>query len=275
MATAGFSLLGFLPRDEAINHLRTACVSPNQNEATLEAIWTEARARLGSPIKNAGSPELLDIPAQGAEHFERLRQGWPQIFAEGEPQIKMVEIQPLLAYQINVDGPRSGHHCSDFASPPALPQLLETCLPPQQQEEPFLVHQLDQSLIIKARSLNIQLAARGMIQPGVFGISIGLGLPWVHVVRCNGRCYLHNGYHRAYGAAIAGAAHVPCVFREVPDIAAAGIKADGSTFRADLLESDNPPTMAHFTTGRAQQVTLRETTRILHLSWAEYGIYNE
>jgi hypothetical protein len=43
----------------------------------------------------------------------------------------------------------------------------------------------------------------------------------------------------------------------------------------DLLESNNPPTVSHFTLGRAHAVTLRATTRILHLSWAEYGMYDE
>lgn len=114
-----------------------------------------------------------------------------------------------------------------------------------------------------------------MIAPGVFGIAIGVALPWVHVVRFNDRCYLHNGYHRTYGSAIQGATHIPCLFRDVTDSAAAGIQTDGTTFPIEMLQGNNPPTLSHFSENRAQAVKVRATTRVLHVSWAEYGMYDE
>ena len=276
MPTSGLSLAGFMPKDQAILHLRTACIAADPSDHALEAEWVQARNRLGPVTDRAGNPEILDLPPEAAAHMAKMATGWPQQFSAPTPPVfKMVEIAPLLAYQFIVDGPRSGHHCGAFSNPPTLDELLKVCLPDQPTEEPLQSQQLAQSLVIKARSLNVTMQAQGMIGPGAFGIVIGLSLPWVHVVRFNGRCYLHNGYHRTYGAAIQGATHIPCIFRDVSDAAAAGIKADGSTFPIDLLQSPNPPTLAHFTQGKAQPVTLRATTRVLHVSWAEYGMYDE
>jgi hypothetical protein len=275
MPSAGLSLVGFMERDQAIAHLREACIAPDPADNTLEAEWVAARKKLEAPPEKPGMPEILGIPPEAAAHMAKVEAGWPDLFAQETPEFKMVEIAPLLAYQFTVDGPRSGHHCGPFSAPPTLHELLECCIPDSKVEEQLLSQAQPQSIVIKARSLNVRLLAQGMLGPGLLGISIGLALPFVHVVRFNGRCYLHNGYHRTYGAAIKGASHIPCLFRDVQDAASAGIKTDGTTFAQFLLESDNPPTVAHFTHGRAHAVTLRATTRILHLSWAEYGMYDE
>lgn len=276
MPTAGLSLVGFMPKDQALVHLKTACIAPDPADHILEAEWVEAQNRLGPPTERAGNPEILQLPPEAGAHMAAMAAGWPSYFADpNPPEFRLVEIAPLLAFQFIVDGPRSGHHCGGFSSPPTMDELLAVCLPDHPTDEPLQSQQQAQSIVIKARSLNVNMQAAGMISPGVFGMAIGLSLPWVHVVRYNGRCYLHNGYHRTFGAAIQGATHIPCIFRDVPEAAAAGVKADGTTFPIGLLESPNPPTLAHFIHGKAQQVTLRATTRILHVSWAEYGMYDE
>lgn len=276
MPTAGLSLAGFMPRDQAIKHLREACIAPDPSDPALEAEWTAANARLGAPLPNAGHPELASIPAEAAAHMQALAAGWPGVFGQQPaPVFHMVELAPLLAYQFTIDGPRSNHHCAPFSSPPTLQELLDTALPPAPLMEDIHSQQLPQSVVLTARSLNVRMVAQGMIAPGVFGMQIDLSLPFVHVVRFNGRCYLHNGYHRCYGAAIQGATHIPALFRDVTHPAEAGIRDDGSTFELGLLESADPPTLAHYTQGRAHSVTLRATRRVLHVSWAEYGMYDE
>ncbi len=46
-------------------------------------------------------------------------------------------------------------------------------------------------------------------------------------------------------------------------------------FDLGLMQSVNPPTMGHFTQGRATTVELRAASRIIHVSWAEHVIYEE
>jgi hypothetical protein len=48
-----------------------------------------------------------------------------------------------------------------------------------------------------------------------FGIMLNLTLPLVHVTKFNNKYFLHNGYHRVYGAKKAGATHIPAILRKL------------------------------------------------------------
>jgi hypothetical protein len=278
MPTAGLSLVGFMDEPQAIQHLQTACIPANPSQAALVAEWNAAKTKLGDLIAKAGNPEILDIPAAHAAHMQQVSQTpWITAYLATVPQaeFKLVEIDPLLAYQFAVDTTRSNDHCAHIILQPAeVADILPICLPLTKPSGEYHIQQLGQSVIIKSRSLNLRMLAAGA-GANMAGINFDWAVPLVEVVRVNGRCYLFNGFHRTFGIRIAGATHVPCLFRDVADHASAGIRTDGATFDAQLLESNNPPTLAHFTQGRAHSVTLRATTRILHVSWAEYGMYDE
>jgi hypothetical protein len=66
-----------------------------------------------------------------------------------------------------------------------------------------------------------------------------------------------------------GVTHAPCVLRDVATPEAAGM-LPGHTFDPALMESADPPTILHFTQGRAHPVQLKSFTRTLHVSWADY-----
>ncbi len=192
---------------------------------------------------------------------------------------QMVEIDPLLAFQFTVDVDRSKHHCKGLSSPPTPDELMSLCLPTAIIPESMQVQSLPQSLLIKARCLNLKMLAQGYFPqpngPTVAGVFVGLTLPLVHVVRLNGKCYLHNGFHRTVGAKLAGATRVPCIVRDVKDEAEVGIKTDGSTFTSAKLNSPDAPTLAHLSAARARSVRLRAHSRIVHVSWSEYVAYDE
>ena len=274
MPTPGKSLVGFMDRQLAIQYLRNSCAYDQSfDDAALDAIWQAAKAKLGAPTPKAGTPDIQDIPASHSGYIanlmsqQYLADAWSTSLAGSA--LKLVEIEPLLAFQFSVDNLRSDHHCTKLATPPTLDELLEMCLPLVPPMDPVSVVQGPQSMLITSRSLNFRPLAQGFMAGGFVGMHVGMGLPLAHVVRLNGRCYLHNGFHRAYGARVAGATHLPCVFRDVPDAASAGIVA-GSTFELPLLESNDPPTLAHYTLDRAYDVDLRVMTRTIHVSWADY-----
>jgi hypothetical protein len=104
------------------------------------------------------------------------------------------------------------------------------------------------------------------------GAMFGVTLPFVHVVRFNGRCYLTNGFHRALGARKRGAGRMPCFFREVPTADEIGIRVDWSTFPIGLLESPYPPTLGHFTQGRAHTLPLKKVMRVVQVNWSEHAL---
>lgn len=278
MPAAGLSLVGFLDRDPAINHLKTACIPANPTDAALEAEWQAANAKLGAPFANAGHPDVQPIAASHQPYVDKVK-ALPWVLqalnsAYVGAEFKMVEIDPLLAFQFVVSTERSAHHCASLVKPPTLDQQFEIALPMTLPSGEFHAQAQDRSVIIKSRSLNLQMTAHGMAG-NMAGINFGWSIPLVHVVRFDGRCYLFNGFHRTFGLRIAGATHVPCAFREVKKIEDVGVREDGSTFNAQMFAQPHLPTVGHFTQGRAYNVTLRATTRILHISWAEYAMYDE
>ncbi|MFZ1964577.1 MAG: hypothetical protein WAU78_14125 [Roseiarcus sp.] len=284
MATPGLSLVGFMDQQQAMAHLRTACVPADPSDVAILAEWNAARARLGAPVANAGIPDIQPIPPTHDPHVQQvLTAPWSapafQTTLAGVT-FQLVELDPLLAYQFTIDDDRSNYHCTNLNKPPSLDTLLALCLPTNPEIVNFQVlqhsnTQQNQSMLLKTKNLNLRSLAAGIFNAQFMGLQFAVSLPFLHVVCYNNRYYLHNGFHRALGIRRAGATYAPAVVRIVTDSDSAGIRRDGSTFDLNLLESNNPPTVGHFTNGRAHPVSLRGTTRVLHVSWAEYVLPDE
>jgi hypothetical protein len=274
MPSPGKSLVGFMDQAQALEHLKTACVPPaNATDASLLSEWQTAKGKLGQPIANAGNPNIQPIPPGHALYVGALFQlPWVTTAFQGQgvtaANVQYVEIDPLLAFQFIVDTTRSDHHCGALATPPTTDELFNTCLPTAQPTENINWQVQDRSAVIKSRSLNLRMLQWGMFNNTAAGIIFGAALPLVQVSRFQGRCYLSNGFHRAHGLRLGGATHMPCIVRDVATAGAAGIQA--GTFSETLLISADPPTLGHFTQNRALDVQIRATSRILHVSWADY-----
>ena len=287
MPSAGLSLLAFMPQQEAIAHLLAHCVPANPDIQALTAEWQAAQARKGAPIAG-GNPDIQDIPAAGEPYLTTLaQQPWfRQVFGK-MPNVgfKLVEIDPLLSIHFMVDLDRSLRRCGALPQNPAVADLLPICLPNTAANEKIDMVRLPDSpnkvlnvgtFLVTAPSLNLRVVDAGFFPAdSKIGIQFGTAAPLAHVVRFNGRCYLHDGLHRAFGARKKGATHIPCVFRDVQSAADIGLKADRSTFTLPTLEAPDAPTVGHFTQGRAYEVQLKRFRRVIHVSWAEYGIAAE
>jgi hypothetical protein len=262
----------------AVSYLQQTTMPVDPSPEALQAVWEQARGQLGAPPNHAGVPELLDIDQQHHVHLNtvagnaRLAAGF-----DGQPyEFKLVEIDPLLAYQHDVSIERTDQLCAQLGTPPTVDSMLPVFLPTGLEGIPFQVQRTDNSIVVVGRSANLRILAHGQI--GVeqtigallLGAAIGAGSPWVHVVRFEGRTYLRNGFHRVYGAKRAGATHFPCIVLDAPSWEYVGARGQGGTFERALLESAYPPTLAHYAEGRAWPVQLRRPTRIIEVSWAEY-----
>jgi hypothetical protein len=279
MPSAGLSLVGFMDQQQALRHLKSACIPKDSSDESLISEWQSARARLGAPLANAGKPRIEPLPESYHNYIQQLiDEPWAAPAFAGPLQgagFALVEIEPLIAFQFSVDRQRAAHHCQRLGRPPTVDELLPICLPRSASIEDYTAFPGPSSMMIKARSLNLRIAAQGLFDETFVGIQFSVSLPFVSVVGCKGRFYLHNGYNRAFGIRMAGAIYMPCMIREVPDLAGAGLRADGTTFSAALLQSDDVPTLGHFTEGLAYEVTLRAMSRIIEVSWAEYAIPDE
>jgi hypothetical protein len=280
MPSNGLSLVGFMDEQKAFEHLRVACVPADPSDAALRAVWQAATARLGAPTANAGNPDIQPIPPTSAAYVGAfVADPWVSGALNNYPpgtkiEISLVEIDPLLAYQFTVDVERSIHHCGKLGKP-SVDELLPICLPTAPANEPITVQAIDRAVLVTSQCANVTVAHGGWfggppINHPIGGVAIGTTLPFAHVTRLAGRCYLHNGFHRALGIRATGETHMPCLVRDVPDAATAGIRADGATFTESQLTGPNPPTVGHFTSGRALDVKLRRHHRVVHISWAEH-----
>lgn len=276
MPTPGLSLVGFLDQPEAINLLRSSCVVPDPADAALIAQWQAARAILGAPMQNAGRPDIQPIPAAGQAHMAQLvQQPWVQHHLQNAligSTFQMIELDALLALQFNVDIARSEHHNGDTAAPPSTDEMFSMCLPLTPVFENVRTNKSQNSLLVTSKGMNFHPQNEGWLptQVGFFiGYQVGVTIPLMHVVRHNGRCFLHNGFHRAIGLRRRGVTHAPCVFRDVADYDSVGLKPH-QTFDSAILESADPPTVGHFAQGRAYAVQLKVFTRTLHVSWADH-----
>ena len=270
MAAPGLALVAFMNRDLAIHFLSNECAPSNPDPAVLEAEWQSAVASLGPSIPNVGTPAISDIPSDKQGYVAQLvaSPDWNEWFvANPTVEFRMVEAAPLLAFQFSIMDGAASTHGAQLGLAPSLDDLLATCLPLVHVPLPMDVALQASSALIRSRSLNVR-PTFSMPQPGVFLLQVGSALPFVHVVRYNGRCYLYNGYHRAFAALQSGASEIPCIFREVTTEAELGLNP--GTFDLALLESANPPAMHHYVSGHANPVDLVIKTRTIHLSLTDW-----
>lgn len=297
MPTDGLTLVGFLTDPQHIlGHLRIDCVPPTlkSTDADLLAFWRQAQAKIGAPIQSAEPLELRPPSSAAQLYLDNLvEQSWVRArlaetnatqaaMAMPPPSFQWIEIDPLLALQLAIDVEAAQRICKGLSNPPTEEELLNLCLPSVQPEEKYFMSPVGQnsnSVIVKIRSHSLMIHHWGIFDgphgEKAAGVTFRVGLPFIHIVRFKGRCFLHNGFHRAYGASLAGATHIPCIFRDVPNAQAVGIRNDGGTFSEALTMSDNPPRLAHFSQGRASAVRMRLKSRVIHVAWQQYSVPDE
>lgn len=279
MSAPGRSLLGFMEPQHAINYLQGVCRVNDPSPDALMATFNAARTRLGvRPTPRAGHPEMVDIPAGHEQHLQAVA-GHPrlQMGLDGQGgSFQLVEIDQILAYQFHIDVSRTRALCAALGSPPTVASMLPVLLPTQLEPIPFQTVPHPNGLVLRSRSANFRTLAQGQVGMDqvqdlvYFGVGVGASAPWVHVARYDGRIYLRNGYHRVYGARLAGATHVPCIVVDAPTWEWVGAAGQGRTFDRVLLDGPNPPTMRHYSPRRAWRVALREVTRLVQVTWREF-----
>jgi hypothetical protein len=279
MAIKGLSLVGFLDdRAKAVEYLKARCApDPDASDADLEAEWRAAKAKLGPPVARAGHPNMrpiaLDEPHMKALFAVRWKSRF-KFFLNRGASFQMIEIDPLISGQISVDLEKSAAACAGLSHPPTHEELLRLSFPLEMTSGLTRASRHKNGFVVASDSLNMVIGMEGPMpkMPHVVGVHLSWSLPLVHVVRLNGRSILHNGYNRTFGARLAGATEIPCLFRDVADADAAGFPG-GNTVDERLLMSDDPPTMAHYVKDRAWEVRLRRATRIIHVSWVQHTLY--
>jgi hypothetical protein len=196
---------------------------------------------------------------------------------------KLVEITPILAFQVHVETDRANSLWSNAGGGTDLDSLLRLCLPidiADIREGVDFTKKFDPtntsergSVTFETSNPNIRLIAGGPLghddvkKLEYAGIALGEGSRLVQVAELNGRFFLRNGYHRAYKMMENGVTHMPCLVLQVSDYAHTGAAMQGALDRR-LLESANPPICAHY--ARGYEVTLKGVKgRTVKVSWSD------
>jgi hypothetical protein len=285
LATRNLHLLGFMTRMYALNFLGQRARLSSMSPGALRQFWQQAKDRIGEPFPNVGRPIVQPIDGADPSYFAdvlmnpRFRSWRQGNLFDGMPfSFQNVEIDPLIAFQANVDLERAASLSGSLSSPPALAEKLKLCLPTQ--SEPMVIEtppsrQKQGTVVLSSPSLNLSIVQAGYLGAasadelhfGGVGLAPRPGV--VQVVQFQNRCFLRNGYHRAYGLRMEGATDMPCLYLLASRWDQVGAEAAESPFTKDLLESDGAPTMGHFTQDRATEVLIRTAIRVVTLTYKE------
>lgn len=258
----------------ALGYLRNTLL-PDRSDPALLAHWTAAKARVNWTPERPGHPDVIPIPADHDQHvnFFISKPEFNDSIAPLQGRFALVEIEPLLAYQFDIVLDRANSHTAGSAVP-TIAEMLPVCLPHAAETISFRLQEVPNGVVLQSRSLNFRITGAIDARGGsMAGINFGVPSNLVQVVRFNGRCYLRNGFHRAFGYGKRGATHIPCLFLEASDWAQVGARGGTETFERALLESAAPPTLAHYCRGSAYELPLRTPYRVIQVTWSEYVLY--
>lgn len=273
MPFPALSLVGFLCEADALAYFQQACVMPNSAPGALRARHQQAKKKLGNgAVPKPGRPDVQPLPLEYESYLECVENNPRFASTVGDASswsYQLIEIEPLLAYQIHVLVHRVDEVVQSLGQTPSLADCLNLCLPHQLEAIPFAAPRaVGNVLLIESPSLNLAPHGLGLhldpaTQLSVGGLSLGASSPLVHVVHWAGHYYLRNGYHRACGLAKVGATHIPCILLEgsMPEQAV----PPGRGFPASIVTGVNPPTVGHFTRGLAHEVNVRRFKKLIEI----------
>ncbi|MGB6771674.1 MAG: hypothetical protein WBF51_06670 [Candidatus Dormiibacterota bacterium] len=104
------------------------------------------------------------------------------------------------------------------------------------------------------------------------GITVGMGLGLVYIMRAAGVSYLVNGYHRAVNLMLAGHSYMPCILTDV-DPSLDPAQAFGGEFGVGLSRSVPPATCGDYRLGA--RVKLRKHHKVINVSWSQTLVPDE
>jgi hypothetical protein len=269
------ALIGFMDEQDALSFLRGMTVSDGRSDEELLAAWRESKLAVEQLSNPDLTPEVLEIDKRFAEQLDAVSKHplFPESTQQKKWSFKLVEIDKLVCFQkfIYIDHAEDMAKETDFSD---TGKLIEFCLSEKASKRPFVVAASPLEFTILSPSQDLRVIAPLQMQDpstsrNVFGFALGWGLPFIQVVRLNGRYILRNGYHRVYALKKKGVKHVPCVLIEVDNFSDISIPMSGF-FGEALLLSGRPPTFGnYFSDGIAPLVKLRPLTKTVRVKAEE------
>jgi len=278
LPSPGRSLLGYLDDKSALVYLNNVCVGEPVGAATLDLRLRDCRERLGACPVTAGRPTIELLPSRflppilARLHEIKARAGiW-----QGTVRSALVEIGPLLAFQISVSTPVVNRYLAILGRSFALEDLVDLCLPtsPASAQVNAVITRGDRCLTMRSEGPDLRVAESGVFENGrVLGIELGTSTGLVEVADVGGVYVLTNGYHRACALQAAGVTTMPCVVWECGSFEEAGFRLNGTTL--PLGDEGRRPTVGQYVEDYSAQVILRRVRREITMWWRERMVIDD
>lgn len=213
------ALIGWLPEAEGVSWVVGRQMSQTPSELDIEKCRA-ARAAVAARAPGIDQRNLVAaVPSIVDDHIAQLRANpqSAQILAEsGEP--KLVDLARVCAAQKiiytddatnRVVGLRKDDHLA----------IAQVTLPLASADTiPFIFDEAKNSWLASSPNPNLRVAGtlHQPVAPGVIacGFVVALHKSYVQVAGVNGRYFLRDGYHRAFGLLAAGISHAVVLVRE-------------------------------------------------------------
>ena len=222
------TLVGWLPEQEGALSIAGRNVSAAPNPDHL-AICQSAR------LAAAGRPEGCDqtdifsaLPVELNVHIEALQANpkSAQILSAVGP-LRMVDLRKVCAAQPTVNVEEASARVAHLDAMNTV-AIAEVTIPlPKQSMLPVSFDPTKNAWILSSANPNLRVSGNfnGEVQPGMAGIgfAVELSTSYLQVAGVNGRYFLRDGYHRAYGLLAAGINVVPALVHDYATIEDVGM----------------------------------------------------
>jgi hypothetical protein len=246
-------LLGFYCDQEARQFLQGKGFEQNQFDEIMKR-WAAAKTLIESLPPLSHEPEVRPIlePEALLEIGKVMdRPDCKQMFPDGTWSVSLLQLSGIIPFQPNVDLAYASSLVEESFDSADLLSAVKLCFPygkpstlavsVDQPQKAITVSGINPALQVVGFHCG-QQDAQG---PFVVSLYISAGPNLVQATRYRGRCFLTNGYHRAYRLMRCGFTHIPCLIRNANNIAETGALGPGF-FPESLLMSPRPPLFTDF-----------------------------
>jgi hypothetical protein len=214
------ALIGWLSEQEGV--LWAAGRDAHAAATQLEHLDTCKRARQNVDSRSPGVDQsnlFQPVPVELQSHIEALKadpESAQVLSTSGEIQI--VDLRRVCAAQPHVLVEDAERRVAGIAAADMLAIALVTLPLPKREQFPVTFDPIKNTWLFASPNPNLRVIGNfsTSVGPGFagFGFAIGQQQSYMQVAGVNGRYFLRDGYHRAYGLVAAGITHAPALVKD-------------------------------------------------------------